>query len=273
MRSAIDADCRSLRIGDVLEVQGLAKRYGDVLALRELTVHLDAGQCLVLLGRNGAGKTTALRCMAGVLTPTEGSVHVDGIDAGKDPAAARARVGLMPEVPGLYERMSARAYLDYFGAIYEIEPRVRTKRIEELLELFELVDARDRWMGTFSKGMRQKVALIRATLHRPRLVLADEPTSALDPDSARRAWAYLKDLQKSGCALVVCTHSMEEAETLAGYIGIMAAGRALAIGDLAELRKRSGLPSRKEMRELPTLQDIYIAIVGNHDELAQTRSA
>jgi ABC-2 type transport system ATP-binding protein len=271
----------------VLEVDGLAKRYGEVLALRDLTVRVEAGDCLILLGRNGAGKTTALRCMAGVLMPTAGTVKVDGIDAADDPAAVRGRVGLMPEVPGLYERMSARAYLDHFGAIYDLEPAVRRSRISELLELFELSDAGDRWLGTFSKGMRQKVALIRATLHRPRLVLADEPTSALDPDSARRAWVYLKDLQKAGCALVICTHSMEEAENLVnptksgdfagtpgpGQIGIMSAGRALAVGDIAELRRRSGLKTRREVRELPTLQDIYLAIVGSHGELAESRSA
>ena len=125
--------------------------------------------------------------------------------------------------------------------------------------------------------MRQKVALIRATLHRPKLVLADEPTSALDPDSARRAWSYLQDLQKEGCALVICTHSMEEAEHLAGDIGIMSAGRALAVGNMVELRRESGLKVRQEVRELPTLQDIYLAIVGNHGgdrrELAETRTA
>lgn len=257
----------------MLEVKGLAKRYGDVLALQDLTVQVEEGECLVLLGRNGAGKTTALRCMAGVLVPTAGTVSVDGIDAAEDPAAVRARVGLMPEVPGLYERMSARAYLDHFGAIYDIEPSERRRRIDELLELFELSDAGDRWVGTFSKGMRQKVALIRATLHRPRLVLADEPTSALDPDSARRAWVYLRDLQEKGCALVICTHSMDEAEHLAGSIGIMSAGRALAIGNMAELRRRSGLKTRQEVRELPTLQDIYLAIVGNHRELAEARTA
>ena len=257
----------------MLEVDGLAKRYGDVLALKDLTVRVEEGQCLVLLGRNGAGKTTALRCMAGVLVPSAGTVVVDGIDAADDPAAVRARVGLMPEVPGLYERMSARAYLDHFGAIYDIDPATRRRRIDELLETFELSDAGDRWLGTFSKGMRQKVALIRATLHRPRLVLADEPTSALDPDSARRAWIYLKDLQKEGCALVICTHSMEEAEHLAGDVGIMSGGRALAVGSMVELRRRSGLKTRQEVRELPTLQDIYLAIVGNHDELAETRSA
>jgi ABC-2 type transport system ATP-binding protein len=257
----------------MLEVEGLAKRYGDVLALKDLTVNVEEGQCLVLLGRNGAGKTTALRCMAGVLPPSAGMIKVDGIDAADDPAAVRARVGLMPEVPGLYERMSVRAYLDYFGAIYDIEPDTRRTRIDDLLEIFELTDAGDRWLGTFSKGMRQKVALIRATLHRPKLVLADEPTSALDPDSARRAWIYLKDLQREGCALVICTHSMEEAEQLAGQIGIMSAGRALAIGNLVELRRRSGLKMRQEVRELPTLQDIYLAIVDNHRDLAEVRTA
>ncbi|HMJ40020.1 MAG TPA: ABC transporter ATP-binding protein [Verrucomicrobiae bacterium] len=257
----------------MLEVVGLAKRYGDVLALRDLSVRVEEGQCLVLLGRNGAGKTTALRCMAGVLLPSAGTVTVDGIDAAEDPAAVRAKVGLMPEVPGLYERMSARSYLDHFGAIYDLEPALRRRRIDELLDLFELAEAGDRWLGTFSKGMRQKVALIRATLHRPRLVLADEPTSALDPDSARRAWVYLKGLQKQGCALVICTHSMEEAENLAGQVGIMSGGLALDIGELAELRRRSGLKTHMEMRELPTLQDIYLAIVGNHIELAESRSA
>jgi len=261
----------------VLEVEGLAKRYGDVLALKDLTVRVDEGECLVLLGRNGAGKTTALRCMAGVLLPSAGSVQVDGVDSAEDPAGVRARVGLMPEVPGLYERMSARAYLDHFGAIYDMEPGLRRRRIDELLDLFELSEAGERWLGTYSKGMRQKVALIRATLHRPRLVLADEPTSALDPDSARRAWIYLKELQKDGCALVICTHSMEEADRLAGDIGIMSGGRALAVGDLVELRRQSGLKTRQEVRELPTLQDIYLAIVGNHQvdehELAETRTA
>ena len=257
----------------MLEVDNLAKSYGEVLALKDLSVRVEEGQCLVLLGRNGAGKTTALRCMAGVLLPTAGTVRVDGIDAADDPTAVRARVGLMPEVPGLYERMTARAYLDHFGAIYDLEPTVRRRRIDDLLETFELTDASNRWLGTFSKGMRQKVALIRATLHRPRLVLADEPTSALDPDSARRAWIYLKDLQSQGCALVICTHSMEEAEYLAGDIGVMSGGRALAVGNMVELRRRSGLKMRQEVRELPSLQDIYLAIVGNHHELAETRTA
>src|SRR5438132_13060306 len=153
----------------MLEVRSIAKRYGDVLALTDLTVDVGERSCLVLLGRNGAGKTTALRCMAGVLAPSAGTVRVDGIDAASEPAAVRARVGLMPELPGLYERMSARAYLDYFCSIYDLPAQTRKRRIETLLELFELSDAADRLLGSYSKGMRQKDAVLRATLHRPPL--------------------------------------------------------------------------------------------------------
>jgi ABC-2 type transport system ATP-binding protein len=255
----------------MLEAEGLAKRYGDVWAVRDVTLTLEAGECLVLLGRNGAGKTTALRCLAGVIRPSAGRIRIGGLDATTEAADVRARVGLMPEVPGLYERMSARAYLDYFGAVYGITEAERHQRIGDLLDYFELSHAGDRWLGTFSKGMRQKVALIRATLHRPKLVLADEPTSALDPASAANAWRYLKELQAAGSGLVICTHSMEEAESLAGRVGIMAGGQLLADGDLAYLRGRSGLKLRKEVRQLPTLQDIYMAIVGTElDDQAES---
>ena len=250
----------------MLEVDGLAKRYGEVLAISELSLSVAAGTALVLLGQNGAGKTTALRCISGLLKPSAGRVLVGGIDSLVDPDAVRAQVGLVPEVPGLYERMSARAYLDYFGRVYELDSATRTARIGDLLDLFGLSDAADRWLGTFSKGMRQKVALIRATIHRPRLVLADEPTSALDPDSARVAWGYLENLRAGGAALVVCTHNMEEAQALAGEIGIMARGRLLAAGDLPALARAAGLKKHRQVVERPTLEEVYLAIVGNREE-------
>jgi ABC-2 type transport system ATP-binding protein len=250
----------------VLEVHGLAKRYGEVVAVSELSLSLAAGSTLVLLGQNGAGKTTALRCMSGLLKPSAGRVLVGGVDSLADADGVRAQVGLVPEVPGLYERMSARAYLDWFGRVYDLDAATRSARIRDLMELFELSDAAHRWLGTFSKGMRQKVALIRATMHRPRLVLADEPTSALDPDSARVAWAYLEELRAGGAALVVCTHNMEEAQALAGEIGIMARGRLLASGDLHALTRAAGLKKHREVVERPTLEEVYLAIVGNREE-------
>jgi len=248
----------------VLEVEDLAKRYGDVWAVREMTVSLEGGGCLILLGQNGAGKTTAMRCMSGVVRPTSGSVLVDGIDAVANPDGARARIGMVPEIPGLYERMSARAYLDYFAQVYGLDPVTRARRISDLLDRFDLAGAGDRWLGTLSKGMRQKVALIRATLHEPRLVLADEPTSALDPDSARVAWDYLLELRARGSALVVCTHDMEEARTLAGRhgtIGVMSAGTLLASGDFGQLTAAAGLHPHQEVVDKPTLEEIYLAIV------------
>lgn len=253
----------------MLKVEGLAKRYGEVWAVRNLTVSLAGGGCLILLGQNGAGKTTAMRCMSGVVRPTSGSVFVEGVDAVADPDGARARIGMVPEIPGLYERMSAHAYLDYFAQVYELEESARERRIGELLARFDLAHAGDRWLGTFSKGMRQKVALIRATLHQPRLVLADEPTSALDPDSAHVAWDYLLDLRRQGSALVVCTHDMEEAQTLAGRdgtIGVMSAGRLLAAGDFSELTAVAGLHPHREVVEKPTLEEIYLAIVAGERE-------
>ena len=250
----------------MLQVDRLAKHYGEVVALSDLSLVVSSGTTLVLLGQNGAGKTTALRCMSGLLKPSAGRVSVGGVDSATDPDAVRAQVGLVPEVPGLYDRMSAWAYLDYFGRVYELDGATRTERIGRLLELFGLADAAERWLGTFSKGMRQKVALIRATMHRPRLVLADEPTSALDPDSARVAWAYLEELRAGGAALVVCTHNMEEAQALAGEIGIMARGRLLAAGDLPALARAAGLKKHRQVVERPTLEEVYLAIVGNREE-------
>jgi ABC-2 type transport system ATP-binding protein len=247
----------------VLEVEGLAKRYGEVWAVREISLSLEAGTTLVLLGQNGAGKTTALRCLSGLLQPTAGVVRVGGIDSRVDPDAVRAQVGLVPEVPGLYDRMPARAYLDYFGRVHELDAPTRARRITELLDRFGLSSAGERWLGTYSKGMRQKVALIRATIHRPRLVLADEPTSALDPDSARVAWTYLDGLRRDGAALVVCTHNMEEAQELAGEIGIMSEGRLLASGDMEQLTRRAGLKKHRRVVERPTLEEVYLAIVGD----------
>ena len=200
---------RAAREG-VVEVEALAKDFGSFRAIDGITFTVRGGESLVILGENGAGKTTTLRCLAGVLSPSAGTVRLGGVSVADDAEAVRSQVGLLSEVPGLYERMTAPDYLDFFGRIQGMAADVRAERIPELLSLFGLAERSDVWMGSFSKGMRQKVALIRATLHHPRVLLLDEPTSSMDPAGARLTWDYILALKESGIAVVVCTHNLRE---------------------------------------------------------------
>ncbi len=245
----------------MLQVCGLGKRFAERWAVRDLDLTVDAGETVVILGHNGAGKSTALRCMAGLMQPTLGTIRVAGHDVCGEADIVRGLVGLMPEQPGLYERMSALAYLEFFGQVYGVARAQLGRRIEDLLTYFELWDRRDDWLASYSKGMRQKLSLIRATVHRPSLILCDEPTSALDADSSRRAWAYLGQLRSAGSALVLCTHNPLEAERLADRVAIMSRGTVLALGTQAELALRVGVQARVEERVVPTMEDIYLRLV------------
>src|ERR1700694_656592 len=206
---------------------GLSKDFGSFRALHQISFEVPAGSSLVILGENGAGKTTTLRCLAGVLRPTQGRGGVGGIPVADDPDAVRAQVGLLSEMPGLYDRMTAPDYLDFFGRVQGMPADLRKKRISEMLELFGL-ERRDRvWLGSYSKGMRQKVALVRATLHQPSVLLLDEPTSSMDPIGARLTWDYILELKRGGIAVVVCTHNLRETARVAGRRGGQGAGRVL----------------------------------------------
>src|ERR1700730_15174918 len=240
---------------------GLGKDFGSFRALDEISFEVAAGGSLVILGENGAGKTTTLRCLAGVLRPTAGRVEVGGISVADDPDAVRAQVGLLSEMPGLYDRMTAPDYLDFFGRVQGMPADLRKKRISEMLELFGL-ERRDRvWLGSYSKGMRQKVALIRATLHQPRVLLLDEPTSSMDPVGARLTWDYILELKRGGIAVVVCTHNLRETARVADRLAVMAGGQILAIGTLAELQAELGLEARYVQTLVPGLEDIYMEVM------------
>ncbi|MDQ6746739.1 MAG: ABC transporter ATP-binding protein, partial [Candidatus Dormibacteraeota bacterium] len=227
--------------GTGVEVDRLTKDFGDFRALDDVSFSVRPGESLVILGENGAGKTTTLRCLAGVLKPSAGTVRVGGISVAEDAEAVRAQVGLLSEVPGLYERMTAPEYLDFFGRVQGMDAATRRRRIDDLLELFGLQPRSGVWMGSFSKGMRQKVALVRATLHHPSLLLLDEPTSSMDPAGARLTWDYIMALKREGLAVVVCTHNLRETARVADRLAVMAGGRILAEGTLAELQRQLGL--------------------------------
>jgi ABC-2 type transport system ATP-binding protein len=225
-------------------VEGLCKDFGSFRALEGVTFDVRAGESLVILGENGAGKTTTLRCLAGVLLPSAGSVRLGGVSVAEDAEAVRAQVGLLSEVPGLYERMTAPEYLDFFGRIQGMGQRLRQERIGELLHRFGLDMRTGVWMGSFSKGMRQKVALIRATLHEPSWLFCDEPTVGLDPVAAADMRRYLGEQRDRGAAVIVTTHVLVEAELLADRVAIMRRGRVVADGTLAGLR-RWAYPTRR----------------------------
>ncbi len=248
---------------------GLSKDFGSIRALEDISFAVNGGESLVILGENGAGKTTTLRCLAGVIRPTSGRVMVGGISVADDPEAVRAQVGLLSELPGLYERMTAPDYLDFFGRIHGMPEDVRGRRIAEMLDLFGLEPRADVWLGSYSKGMRQKVALVRATLHQPRVLLLDEPTSSMDPAGARLTWDYILELKRTGIAVVVCTHNLRETARVADRLAVMAGGRILAHGTLPELQEQLGLEPRYVQTMVPGLEDIYMEVMARAGRLSR----
>jgi len=191
-----------------------------------------------LLGPNGAGKTTTVRMLTSILKPTSGWARVAGYDVVRQPAEVRASVGVLTEQHGLYERMRAMDYLDFFGQVYALAPAERRRRGLALMERFGLEDALNRRLGEYSKGMKQKLALVRAMLHDPKVLLLDEPTSAMDPQSARQVRDAIMELRRDKRTVVLTTHNLAEAQMLADRIAVVRRGRIIANGTFDELRQR-----------------------------------
>ena len=221
---------------DVIRTEGLTKKFGDFVAVDGVTLTVPEGEVLALLGPNGAGKTTTVRMLASILKPTDGWATIAGYDVVKDARTVRRIVGLLTEFPGLYLRMRVLEYLDFFGQLQDLSPQQRQQRSQELLVRFKMWEARDLRLGEYSKGMRQKLALIRAMLHDPQVLFLDEPTSAMDPHSARLVRDCILDLRRERRTIIICTHNLAEAELLADRVAIIRRGQIVALGTLAELR-------------------------------------
>jgi ABC-2 type transport system ATP-binding protein len=220
----------------MIEARSLTRRFGAVLAVDGISLAIPDGAVLALLGPNGAGKTTTVRMLAGLLAPTSGQAMVAGINVAADPTGVRRRCGLVTDVPGLYERMTARDYLDFFGQLYGLDAPTRRARIDHLLTLFDLRQQAGERLAGYSKGMQQKIALARALLHEPPALFLDEPTSGLDPQAARVVRELITDLKQASRSIVLCTHDLDEAERLADEVAIIQRGRIVASGSLASLR-------------------------------------
>jgi ABC-2 type transport system ATP-binding protein len=220
----------------MIDATDLGRRFGRLVAVDRVSLRVPDGTILALLGPNGAGKTTIVRMLTGVLGLTTGQATVAGFDVRRDPAAVRARVGLVTDVPGLHEQMTVPAYLDFFGSLYGLPRDERARRVGELQEFFDLAAHRKERMAGFSKGMKQKVALARALLHQPAALFLDEPTSGLDPLGARAVRELIVALKHASRSLILCTHDLDEAERLADQIVILRQGRIVASGDPGRLR-------------------------------------
>lgn len=214
----------------------LAKQFDDFWAVRDFHLGVRAGEVVAVLGPNGAGKTTSVRMLVSLLRPTRGEAWVAGFNTVTHGKEVRAHVGVLTEQHGLYLRMPAAEYLDFFARIYGLDEKTRSERIERWLRYFGLWEFRSQRIATFSKGMRQKLALARALIHEPPVLLLDEPTSAMDPESARLVREAIAGLRSQERAVLLCTHNLAEAESLADRIAIMRAGEIVAVGTPQELK-------------------------------------
>jgi len=241
----------------MIEIEGLLKRFGDLTAVDNLNLRIEPGEIFGFLGPNGAGKTTTVKLMTGLLKPTAGAVRIAGFDVAATPLEAKRLMGLVPDEPFVYPKLTGAEYLRFIGDLYGVELASQRRRIPELLEMFEL----SRWGGelveSYSHGMRQKLVIAGVLLHEPKVLVLDEPVVGLDPKSARMVKDIFLRLAQRGTAIFMCTHILEVAEKLCGRIGIILGGRLVALGSLEELRARA--------RGAPHLEDVFLALTGGQE--------
>ncbi|MFA5139404.1 MAG: ABC transporter ATP-binding protein [Elusimicrobiota bacterium] len=239
----------------MIELCGLTKRFGDLLAVDSLTLRVRPGEIFGFLGPNGAGKTTTVRMLSGLLQPSAGTARICGFDIVTQPLEAKRVLGLVPDEPFVYPKLTGAEFLRFVGDLYGVPHPAQRRRIPELLEMFELSGWGGELVDSYSHGMRQKLVLAGILLHEPKALLLDEPLVGLDPKSGKLAKEILKRLAGRGCAIFMCTHVLEIAERLCDRIGIQCEGRLLAQGSLEELRGHGGSDGAP-------LEDIFLALTG-----------
>ena len=233
----------------MISASELTRKFGDITAVSDLHLDVERGEVFGFLGPNGAGKTTTIRMLAALIAPTSGEAEVAGFHVGKDNRAIRQNVGVLTETPGLYKRLSAMDNLVFFARLYRVpEPR---NQAEKYLRLFELWDRRDHLAGSFSKGMRQKLAIARAMLHEPQILFLDEPTAALDPEAAKVVRDLIETLRTKERTIFLSTHNLDEAERLCDRVALFKT-KLIAVGKPQELKER--LYGRKTVVHIPNLR-------------------
>jgi len=237
----------------LIKTTGLAKRFGDKVAVNSMNLEVHGGEIFGFLGPNGAGKTTTIKMICGLLRPTTGSAVVGGFDIQQQPIAAKSILGYVPDEPMLYEKLSAREFLSFVADLYNVPLKRAEHRAEELFKLLDLTDDADNLIEGFSHGMRQKTAIAGALMHDPRVLVLDEPTVGLDPKSARLVKDILRQLAERGAAVFLSTHILEIAERMCDRIGIIDHGNLIAAGTVEQLRAG---------RSDQSLEDIFLSLTG-----------
>src|SRR5260221_7621534 len=224
----------------ILEVKDLVKQYGDFTAVKGISFDIKEGEIFSLLGPNGAGKTTTISMLSTLYTPTSGDATIGGHSISKDPMAVKQVIGVVPQDLALYEDLTARENLIFWGQMYGLSGKALNSRIDEVLEQIGLTDKATNRVKTYSGGMKRRVNIGVGLLHKPRLLFMDEPTVGIDPQSRRAILDTVKDLNKQGMTVLYTTHYMEEAEELSDRVGIIDHGELIAIGTQVELTKQVG---------------------------------
>jgi sodium transport system ATP-binding protein len=237
----------------MIQVENLHKRFGAVIAVDGVSFVAHDGAVTGLLGPNGAGKTTTLRMLYALMRPDVGEIRVDGVDAVAEPQKAQARLGVLPDVSGLYPRLTPREHLDYYGRLQGLSGKALSNRIEQLLQLLDMGSIADRRAQGFSHGERTKVALARALVHDPRNILLDEPTNGLDVMSTRAVRDMIRRLRADGRCVLFSSHVMQEVSALCDEIIVIARGRIVASGSPDTLRAQTGQQN---------LEDAFVALLG-----------
>ncbi|MDX1378905.1 MAG: ATP-binding cassette domain-containing protein [Anaerolineales bacterium] len=225
---------------NILEVKDLVKKYGDFTAVKGITFDIEDGEIFSLLGPNGAGKTTSISMLSTLYTPTSGDATIGGHSISKDPMAVKQVIGVVPQEVALYEDLSARENLIFWGQMYGLSGKELNSRVDEVLEQIGLVDKAKNKVKTYSGGMKRRVNIGVGLLHKPRLLFMDEPTVGIDPQSRRAILDTVKDLNRMGMTVLYTTHYMEEAEELSDRVGIIDHGELIALGTQDELTKQVG---------------------------------
>ncbi|MEX2109541.1 MAG: ABC transporter ATP-binding protein [Gemmatimonadaceae bacterium] len=220
----------------MIELRNLSKKYGSFTAVDSIDLSVPDGELFGFLGPNGAGKTTTLRMIAGILQPTSGSIHLAGIDLSEDPIAAKSKLGFIPDRPFIYEKLTGAEFLRFVAGLYGQDGEKVDHRARELMALFDLEEWADELVESYSHGMRQKLIISSAFVHRPEVIVVDEPMVGLDPKAARILKDLFRAYVKRGHTIMMSTHTLEVAETLCDRIAIIQQGKIRAVGKLSELR-------------------------------------